>query len=182
MSGRQPRAGVFNIFEGSQSIQHIPALLTNGAGSIRLRRAFLGPLGLQTSGRGSSSPSLEKWDCRREDRVWCRRLLRLGEGSSGHLSPPVPSGTHRCLHCWLKPCKGWASMLRPACPTCATDPSGGKAAPAQTICDWRNPTAFSLGAHTPLIHVAPVCDPVLPHCRATGAQGLPMAGSHLERG
>lgn len=56
-------------------------------------RVFLGPLGLQTSGGGSLSPSLEKWDCRSGDRVWHRRLLRLGEGSSGHLSPPVPSGT-----------------------------------------------------------------------------------------
>lgn len=63
--------------------------------------------------------------------MWCRRLLRLGEGSSGHLSPPVPSGISQVSALLAEAFKGWASMLRPACPTCAMDSSGGKAAPTQ---------------------------------------------------
>lgn len=153
MSGRQPRAGVFNIFEGSQSIQHIPALLTNGAGSVRLRRALLGPLVCRHLVTGACHPAWRSGIA--GDRMGRCAVLGVAHGweraapATRALPSRLPS--HECLRCWLEPRKGWASVLGPACPACARDPSGCKAAPAQPwgwlyLCPGAS-TAFFSAAH-----------------------------------
>lgn len=141
--------------------------------------------GLQTSGHRSLSPGLEKWDCGREDGA----LHGAGGCSCWERAAPairaLPSRlpSHVCLRCRLEPCKGWASVLGPACPTCARNPSGCKAAPAMGLAlpMPRGIHCFLLSC-PPFLHVAPVHVPVLPHHRAIGGQVLPVAGSHLAWG
>lgn len=183
MSGRQPRAGVFNIFEGSQSIQHIPVFLTNGAGSIRLCRVLLGLLGLQTSGHRSSSPDLEKWDCKREGRALCSARGCLGWERASPVTQAFLShlAYHRCLRCWLEPCKGCTSVLRPACQGLLGHQSSpclamGMALPVAIAIHW-----FLLGC-LPFLQAAPIHVPGLPLCRVIGAGVIPVAGGHLAWG
>lgn len=167
---------------GSPELAYLTSLRDPSPSSTFQRSSLMGQ-----DPSGCAECSWGRWVCRHLVLGACHSAWRLqewGQGvvpqvaqaGRGQLWPSEPS----CPICHLTGVctgKGRASMLPPACPTCAMDPSAGKSSPCSavglTVYDWRNPTAFSLSAHPLLIHVAPVCGPVPHTAKPLGLGGCP---------
>lgn len=99
----------------------------------------------------------------------------------GHPSPPIPPGISQ-VSALLAGALGMGQHAQTCMCHLCQGPLGHRSSPCSamglTLPVARDIRCFFLG-FPPFLQVAPVCAPVLPRCRAIGAQVLPVAGGHL---